>query len=544
MDGDPTASKTLRMHGNTSHANREIPGSPAGAESGGAQREVQGPTPLMHEAGKSDSPIVPKKVANKGRKRAAESLEERGLAERNSPQATTLRTQGRARVHEVLGRVRQAAEGQKGARFTALLHHVYAIDTLRAAFYSLKRDAAPGVDGETWADYGRDVEANLAELSDRVRRGAYRPQPVRRAYVPKQGGQQQRPIGVAALEDKIVQRATVSVLNAVYEPEFAGFSYGARPGRSAHQALAALDRGLMTKPINWVLDADLRNFFGSLSQEHLVRFVEHRIGDKRVVRLIRRWLAAGVLEDGTWTRSEVGTEQGGSISPLLANVYLHYVLDLWAQRWRKTEAQGEVIIVRYLDDFIVGFQVQAEAEQFLMVLRERLEQYGLSLHPDKTRLLEFGRHAAQHQRERGQGKPGTFQFLGFVHSCGRTRKGWFTVRRHTRGDRLRAKLKEVKAELRRRWHDPIPKVGHWLAAVVRGHCQYYGIAGNAWAIRRFREEVNRLWHRALGRRSQKGRVKRERMQRLIERYIPRVRIVHPWPSVTFAVMTQSKSPVR
>ena len=498
----------------------------------------------MHEPGKSDSPIVPKKISNKARPRAAERLEGRGLAERNSPQATTLRTQGRARVHEVLGRVRQAAEGQKGARFTALLHHVYAIDTLRAAFYSLKRDAAPGVDGETWADYGRDVEANLAELSDRVRRGAYRPQPVRRAYVPKQGGQQQRPIGVAALEDKIVQRATVSVLNAVYEPEFAGFSYGARPGRSAHQALAALDRGLMTKPINWVLDADLRNFFGSLSQEHLVRFVEHRIGDKRVVRLIRRWLAAGVLEDGTWTRSEVGTEQGGSISPLLANVYLHYVLDLWAQRWRKTEAQGEVIIVRYLDDFIVGFQVQAEAEQFLMVLRERLEQYGLSLHPDKTRLLEFGRHAAQHQRERGQGKPGTFQFLGFVHSCGRTRKGWFTVRRHTRGDRLRAKLKEVKAELRRRWHDPIPKVGDWLAAVVRGHCQYYGIAGNAWAIRRFREEVNRLWHRALGRRSQKGRVKRERMQRLIERYIPRVRIVHPWPSVTFAVMTQSKSPVR
>jgi RNA-directed DNA polymerase len=498
----------------------------------------------MHEPGKSDSPIVPKKVANKGRKRAAEPLEERGLAERNSSQATTLRTQGRARVHEALGRVRQAAEGQKGARLTALLHHIYAIDTLRAAYYSLKRDAAPGVDGQTWSDYGQALEANLAEVSDRVRRGAYRPQPVRRAYVPKQDRQQQRPIGVTALEDKIVQRATVSVLNAVYEPEFAGFSYGARPGRSAHQALAALDRGLMTKPINWVLDADLRNFFGSLSQAHLVRFVEHRMGDKRVVRLIRRWLAAGVLEDGTWTRSEVGTEQGGSISPLLANVYLHYVLDLWAQRWRKTEAQGEVIIVRYLDDFIVGFQVQAEAEQFLMVLRERLEQYGLSLHPDKTRLLAFGRHAAQHQRERGQGKPGTFQFLGFVHSCGRTRKGWFTVRRHTRGDRLRAKLKEVKAELRRRWHDPIPEVGHWLAAVVRGHCQYYGIAGNAWAIRRFREEVNRLWHRALGRRSQRGHVKRERMQRLIDRFIPRARIVHPWPSVTFAVMTQGKSPVR
>jgi group II intron reverse transcriptase/maturase len=498
----------------------------------------------MDETGKSDSRVVPKKVSNKARRRAAEGLEGRRQAERNTPQATTLRTQGRARVHEALGRVRQAAEGQKGARFTALLHHVYAIDTLRAAYYSLKRDAAPGVDGETWSAYGQALEANLAEVSDRVRRGAYRPQPVRRVYVPKRDRQQQRPIGVTALEDKIVQRATVVVLNAVYEPEFAGLSYGARPGRSAHQALAALDRGLMTKPTNWVVDADVRNFFGSLDQEHLVRFVEHRIGDKRVVRLIRRWLAAGVLEDGTWTRSEVGTEQGGSISPLLANVYLHYVFDAWAQRWRKTEAQGEVIIVRYLDDFVVGFQHRTDAEAFLEALRERLGQYGLSLHPDKTRLLEFGRHAAQNRRERGQGKPETFQFLGFVHSCGRTRKGWFTVRRHTIGDRQRAKLQEVKEELRRRWHDPIPEVGQWLGAVVRGHCQYYGIAGNAWAIRRFREEVNRLWHRALGRRSQKGQVKRARMQRLIDRFIPRARIVHPWPSAMFAVMTQSKSPVR
>jgi RNA-directed DNA polymerase len=499
----------------------------------------------MHESGKSDSRVVPKKVPNKARQRAAEGLEGRRLAERNSAQATTLRTQGRARVHEVLGRVRQAAEGQQGVRFTALLHHIYAIDTLRAAFQGLERDAAPGVDGETWEHYGQELEARLAELSDRVRRGAYRPQPVRRAYVPKRDGQQQRPIGVAAVEDKIVQRATALVLTAVYEPEFAGFSYGARPGRSAQQALVALDRGLMSKPIGWVLDADLRNFCGSLNQEHLVRFVEHRIGDKRVVRLIRRWLAAGVLEDGAWTRSEVGTEQGGSISPLLANVYLHYVYDLWAQRWRTTAAQGEVITVRYLDDFIVGFQVQADAERFLEVLRERLEHYGLSLHPDKTRLLEFGRHAAQHRRGRGQGKPETFQFLGFVHSCGRSWKtGRFTVRRHTIGDRQRAKLKEVKEELRRRWHDPIPEVGQWLGAVVRGHCQYYGIAGNAWAIKRFREEVNRLWHRALGRRSQKGQVKRERMQRLIEHYIPRARIVHPWPSVTFAVMTQGRSPVR
>jgi RNA-directed DNA polymerase len=498
----------------------------------------------MHEAGKSYRRVVPKKVSNTAGRPAAEELEGRRRAKRNSPQATTLRTQSRARVHEALGRVRQAAERQKGERFTALLHHIYAIDTLRAAFYALEREAAPGVDGETWEHYGQELEAHLAELSDRVRRGAYRPQPVRRAYVPKRGGRQQRPIGVTALEDKIVQRATVLVLNAIYEPEFAGFSYGARPGRNAHQAVAALDRGLMTRPIEWVLDADLRNFFGSLRQEELVRFVEERIGDKRVVRLIRRWLAAGVLENGTWTRTETGTEQGGSISPLLANLYLHHVLDVWAQRWRKTEAQGEVIVVRYLDDFVVGFQVRADAERFLEALRERLGQYGLSLHPDKTRLLEFGRHAAQNRRGRGQGKPETFQFLGFVHSCARTRKGWFTVRRQTIGDRLRAKLQEVKVELRRRWHDPLPEVGEWLGSVVRGHCQYYGIAGNAWAIRRFREHVVRLWHRALGRRSQKAEVTWTRMKRLSARYIPPAHIVHPWPSVTFAVMTQGRNPVR
>jgi group II intron reverse transcriptase/maturase len=428
-------------------------------------------------------------------------------------------------------------------RFTALLHHIYAIDTLRAAFYAVERDAAPGVDGETWEHYSQELEANLADLSDRVRRGAYRPQAVRRAYVPKRDGQQ-RPIGVTAVEDKIVQRATVAVLNAIYETEFAGFSYGARPGRSAHQALAALDRGLMTKPIDWVVDADLRNFFGSLDQEHLVRFVEERIGDQRVLRLIRGWLAAGVLEDGKWTRSERGTEQGGSISPLLANLYLHFVFDVWAQGWRKTEAQGEVIIVRYLDDFIVGFQARSDAKAFLEAVRGRLGSYGLSLHPDKTRLLEFGRHAAQHRRERGQGKPESFQFLGFVHSCGRTRRGKFTVRRQTIGQRQRAKLQEVKQELKRRWHDPIPEVGQWLGAVVRGYYQYHGIAGNARAIRRFREVVSRMWHRALERRSQKAEVTWERMKRLIVRYLPPAHIVHPWPSVTFAVMTRGKSPVR
>jgi RNA-directed DNA polymerase len=498
----------------------------------------------MHEPGKSDNRIVPKKVPNKAGRPVAEGLEGRRLAKRNSPQATTRRTQSRARVDEALRRVRQAAEQKRGERFTALLHHIYAIDTLRAAFYELERDAAPGVDGETWAHYGQELEANLADLSNRVGRGTYRPQPVRRVYIPKRGeAKQQRPIGVTTVEDKIVQRATSMVLNAVYEPEFAGFSYGARPGRSAHHALTALDQAIEKRRVKWVLDADLRDFFGSLEHAWLIRFIEHRIGDKRVVRLIRQWLAAGVLENGAWTRSETGTPQGGSISPLAANLYMHYVFDLWAQRWRRTEAQGEMIIVRYLDDFIVGFQTRKDAEQFLSALRERLGQFGLRLHPDKTRLLEFGRYAAQNRQERGQGKPETFQFLGFVHSCGRTKKGEFKVHRHTVGERLRAKLREVKAELRRRRHDPIPEVGQYLAAVVRGHCQYYGIRGNWRAIGRFRDEVSRLWHRALSRRSQKGAVRWERMQRLIQRFIPPAHIVHPSSWVTFAVMTQGRSPV-
>jgi group II intron reverse transcriptase/maturase len=448
-------------------------------------------------------------------------------------------------VHAALGRVRHAAEQKKGVRFTALLHHIYAIDTLRAAFYEVERDAAPGVDGETWEHYGEQLEAKLAELSDRLRRGAYRPQPVRRVYIPKRGdAAQQRPIGVTALEDKIVQRATVAVLNAIYEPEFAGFSYGARPGRNAHQALAALDQAIVKKRVKWVLDADLRDFFGSLGHDQLIRFVEHRIGDKRVMRLMRQWLAAGVLEDGTWTLSETGTPQGGSISPLAANLYMHYVFDVWAQRWRRTEAHGDMVIVRYLDDFIVGFEIRADAERFLSVLRERLGQFGLMLHPDKTRLLEFGRYAAQNRRERGQGKPESFQFLGFVHSCGRTRTGEFMVHRHTAGERLRAKLKEVKAELRQRRHDPVPEVGKWLGSVVRGHGQYYGIPGNYRAIARFRDEVSRHWHHALSRRSQKGSVRWDRMHRLIQRFIPPARIVQPSSSVIFAVMTQGKSPVR
>jgi group II intron reverse transcriptase/maturase len=464
-------------------------------------------------------------------------MEGRGSAEGNPHERDTLRTLGRARVRQVLARVRQVAASDKEVRFTALLHHVYNLDTLREAFFLLKRDAAPGVDGETWRHYGEELEANLLDLSGRLKRGAYRAKPVKRAHIAKADGRT-RPLGVPALEDKIVQRATVMVLNAVYETDFLGFSYGFRPGRSQHNALDALYTGLLTRKVNWVLDADIRGFFDAIDHEWLVKFVEHRIADRRVVRLIQKWLNAGVLEDGVRTVSEVGTVQGGSISPLLANVYLHYVFDLWVQAWRESKARGDVIVVRYADDFVVGFQHKDEAERFLADLRERFATFGLELHPEKTRLLEFGPWARKDRERRGEGKPETFDFLGFTHICSRKRSnGMFTVLRQTVRKRLQAKLKEVKAELRRRLCDPVSEVGKWLRSVVEGHTRYYGVPMNGPAIALFRFAVGRLWHRALSRRSQKGRVSWERMRRLIERYLPTARVCHPYPLQRLGVIT-------
>ena len=366
-------------------------------------------------------------------------MEGRELAKGNSPDGHDDRTQSRVQSSDGIERVRQAARRDRKQRFTALLHHVYDVDRLRAAYLALKRDAAAGVDGETWRHYGEALEANLRDLAARVKRGAYRASPVRRAYIPKADGRQ-RPLGVPTLEDKIVQRAVVEVLNAIYEPDFLGFSYGFRPGRSPHHALDALTVGIETKKVNWVLDADIRGFFDTLNHEWLIRFLEHRVADRRVVRLIQKWLSAGVLEDGQRTRSEVGTVQGGSISPLLANIYLHYVFDLWVQRWRRTQARGDVVVVRFADDFVVGFEHREEAERFLAELRERFARFGLALHPDKTRLIEFGRYADRNRRGRGDGKPETFNFLGFTHSCGKTRKGRFTVLRQTMRQRWQAKL--------------------------------------------------------------------------------------------------------
>jgi RNA-directed DNA polymerase len=442
-----------------------------------------------------------------------------------------------------LGRVRRVAATDKEARFSALLHHVD-VDRIRAAYWALRPKAAPGVDGVTWEDYGVDLEENLRDLHARVHRGAYRARPSRRVYIPKPDGRL-RPLGVASLEDKILQRALVEVLNAIYETDFLGFSYGFRPGRSPHRALDALAAGIMGKKVNWVLDADFRDYFSTLDHQWLERLLEHRIADKRVLRLIQKWLAAGVIENGSWTAFEEGVPQGASASPLLANVYLHYVFDLWAHQWRTRHAHGDVVIVRFADDFVVGFEHREDAERFWSDLRGRLAMFGLELNAEKTRLIEFGRHAARDRKARGLGKPETFQFLGFTHACARTRKsGRFKLKRITDSKRVRAKLHALKGEMRRRMHLPIPEQGRWLARVLQGHYNYYAVPDNIEALNAFRKGLIRHWLRLLRRRSQRSTMTWERMWRLADQWLPQPRISHPWPEQRFAAITQGRSPVR
>ena len=431
-----------------------------------------------------------------------------------------------------LDRVRQAAKARKKERFTALLHHV-SVELLEDAYFWLKPNAAPGVDGVTWREYAQDLEANLEDLHARIHRGTYRAMPSRRKYIAKPDGRQ-RPLGIAALEDKIVQRALVEVLNAIYEEDFCGFSYGFRPGRSQHDALDALATAITRTKVNWIYDADIRSFFDSVSHDWLVRFAEHRIGDPRVIRLIRKWLKAGVMEDGVLTPTEEGTPQGAVASPLLANLYLHYVFDLWAQRWRHHHAQGNVIFVRYADDIVAGFEHKADAQRFHADLQQRLEKFALSLHPDKTRLIEFGRAAAQNRARRGLGKPETFDFLGLTHICGRSRKGAFQLKRKSRRDRMRAKLRAIKDELRRRMHDPIQQQGHWLGLVVRGYFAYHAVPTNIASLSAFRQHMVDLWRRALKRRSQKDRTTWCRIAVLAAEFLPAPRILHPWPDTRFA----------
>ena len=532
----------------------------------------------MNESGKSDKPVVPLKPAKTNSTESfwelferVKRVEGRGLAKENEqgvgeeardallpvgPAKQVDRTQSRVEegcheksaaldedLHSALDRVRQAACRDKQLRFTSLWHHVYDIERLRQAYLACKRNAAAGVDGVTWRVYGEALEGNLRNLSERLRAGTYRARPVKRGYIPKADGKQ-RPIGVPVLEDKIVQRATVQVLNAVHETDFLGFSYGFRPGRSAHMALDALAVGIQTKKVSWLLDADIRGFFDTLNHECLVKFVEERIGDNRVVRHIQKWLNAGVMEDGKHVKQEEGAIQGGSISPLLANLYLHHVLDLWADQWRKRRANGDVIIVRYADDFIVGFQHESDARRFLEELRERFRTFNLELHADKTRVIEFGRFASGRRERRGAGKPETFNFLGFTHVCDKTRKGWFTVLRRSMATRRRAKLKVLKRELWNRMHDPVADVGKWLASVLRGHDRYYGVPRNSRMLNRFHDAVRRLWQRAMNRRSQMAYVTESRISQLVKRFFPSPRICQPYPSERLAVMIQGKSPVR
>jgi RNA-directed DNA polymerase len=486
----------------------------------------------MHGDGESYSGIVPTKQPNKSGRPPAEAVEGRPLTKENMDQPNPGRTQSRESGPNGLDHVREAARRNGKLRFTALLHHV-TVDLLRKSYHSLKKQAAPGVDGVTWEEYGRDLEARLSDLHRRIHRGAYQAKPSRRVWIPKSDGRQ-RPLGIAALEDKVAQHAVGTVLNQIWEEDFRGFSYGFRPGRSQHDALDALYVGIERKKVNWVLDLDIRAFFDRIEHSWMIKFVEHRIGDRRVVRLIQKWLKAGVMEQGRWIEMEEGTPQGAVISPILANLYLHYVLDFWVDQWRRKKATGDVIIVRYADDAVLGFQYREDAERFLEQLRERLGKFGLELHPEKTRLIEFGRYAAERRKKRGQGKPETFNFLGFTHMCGTSQKaGNFEVQRKTIGKRMAAKLKEIKAKLRQRRHESIEVTLKWLQSVVRGYFQYHAIPGNEHRLRAFRKDVLRQWLRQLRRRSQRSRWTWERFWKRLAVQLPEIQIEHPYPSVRF-----------
>ncbi len=521
------------MHGTFMRENREIPPLPVARGWGdGTLREGRVRKPEMHDGGKSDSLVVPAKPSNKVA--AAERVEGRGLTKGNTDSTTGSGHGVGTRLSQGLDRVRQAAKRDKEARFTALLHHVDT-EALREAYRAINPKAAAGVDKVTWKAYGENLEANLQDLHRRLHSGAYRAKPVRRVYIPKADGRQ-RPLGIASLEDKIAQGALVKVLNCIYEVDFLGFSYGFRPGRSPHQALDALAVGIRTKKVNWVLDADVADFFTSLDWGWLAKFLEHRIADKRVLRIIQKWLKAGIIENGSWAEYDAGTPQGATASPLLANVYLHYVFDLWAERWRRREARGDMVIVRYADDFIVGFENKADAERFQAELAARVAKFGLELKAEKTRLIEFGRFAARNREARGLGKPETFHFLGFTHISGRTRSGKFQVVRFTISKRRRNKLRELNQELKRRRHLPIREQGKWLRSVVQGHLNYYAVPGNLKAVTSFVRELSRMWLMALRRRSQKARMTWDRFAQLLSRWMPRIENKHPYPEQRFAAI--------
>lgn len=537
----PTESKTTGTVGNLSRGSRETPEASVAPMAADRSEKARCHKSDMHAAGESHSSIVPKKPANNGGvPPSAESAEGRGLTKENASPSLLDRTQRRnkdgtpfePRSRGLWG-VRQRAQKDRKAKFTSLLHHITP-ELLRASFFELKKQAAPGVDDETWHDYAADFEMRIDDLHGRIHRGAYRAKPSKRTYIPKSDGKM-RPLGVAALEDKIVQQAARTVLECIYEADFLGFSYGFRPGRSQHRTLDALYVGVMKRKVNWIIDADIRGFFDNISHEWLMKFLEHRIADRRMLRLLKKWLRAGVSEDGAWSPTTVGTPQGAVISPLYANVFLHYVLDLWIEDWRKRQARGEVIIVRYADDFVIGFREEADARRCLAELRERFARFQLELHPEKTRLIEFGRYAEERRAKRGDGPPETFDFLGFTHISGKTRRGDFTIHRKTSRKKFRAKLLEMKTELSRRIHDDLAQVGGWLQSVFRGWCQYYAVPGNYSRLRQFRDALQDMWLRKLRQRSQRGRrLTWGKFSKLFRRWLPSPKILHPYPDARFA----------
>ena len=475
----------------------------------------------MHADENSDGVIVPEKRPNKEGLPSAEAVEGRTPPKGNGGETAAARTLRRDTASNGLAAVRQAARRSKTVRFTALLHHI-TTDLLKRSYLALARDAAPGIDGVTWQAYEESLEEKLKDLHNRVHRGSYRARPARRTYIPKADGSK-RPLSILCLEDKIVQQAVVYVLEAIYEEDFLGFSYGFRPGRGQHDALDALHAGIYRKQVNWVLDSDIQGFFDAMAHSWTIRFLEHRIADKRILRLIAKWLKVGITEDGRVTRSERGTPQGAVISPILANVYLHYVYDLWTHRWRR-KATGDVIVIRYADDTIVGFQHEHEAKAFLHDLQERMREFELALHPAKTRLIRFGRHAAKQRENLGEGKPEPFDFLGFTHFCTRSRKwGSFVIGRKTIKKRMRAKLLAIKIELSKRMHDPIAKTGVWMKQMLQGHLNYFAVSGNHPSLWWFLNKVKRLWLASLKRRSQTTRLNWERFIRLVARFFPPIR---------------------
>jgi RNA-directed DNA polymerase len=482
---------------------------------------------------KSDEGIVPKKHA-KTWVTPVERVEGRPEAKGKSTARNTSPAQKGKDVATTLRWIGERAKSKPEEQLTNLLNHIKA-PLLKEAYQRLRKDAAPGVDDVTWQEYGERLGERLCDLEGRIHRGSYHPQPVRRVHIPKGDGRT-RPLGIPTLEDKLVQQAVRMVLEPIYEAMFVGLSYGFRPGRSQHDALDALAVAIGKKKVSWVLDADIRSYFDTIDHGWLQKFLEHRIGDTRMVRLIMKMVRAGVMEDGELHEVQEGAPQGGSVSPLLSNIYLHYVFDLWVIDWRRKQARGEMYAVRYADDFVMAFQHEQDARAAHQSVGERFAKFGLELHSEKTRVLEFGRFARGNRERRGLGKPETFDFLGFTHIVSTSREGKFQLKRRTSRKKRQAKLVALTEECRRRRHDAVTVQHAWLSSVLEGHYRYYAVPTNYRALGQYCRAAAHIWHRSLQRRSQRAGWTGAKWSSFEERFpLPSPRICHPWPEQRFAL---------